>query len=368
VSPVRCLLLLLVVTLTSAAAPARAAAGDPREVAAAHYSRGIDLAKQGLYEAALEQFNHAYATSPHFAVLYNIGQAQIALGRPLAAIEALASYLRDGADKVPLSRREQVQAQIALLEAKLGELTISTERPGVAIRVDDRDIGRTPLFQPIRLAAGTHTITATPPDGTPIIRVVTLAEAERRRLELAFAGEATHAAATHDAATHDAAPPTATTAPAQAPTAIATPSAAAATLASPPVSATSPDAPAARVFTLRRAAYVSTAVGVAAAGAALGVYLWNRGRYDDWQAGQMTLQGLTPSSAAYRMQAFANNDLASSLTTANHAILGLSIAGGVLVATGTSLWLVDRRRERHTGQVSLSWTGSSAQLGWSGRW
>jgi len=113
---------------------------------------------------------------------------------------------------------------------------------------------------------------------------------------------------------------------------------------------------------------VSTAFGVAAAGAALGVYLWNRGRYEDWQAGDVALQELTPGSAAYQMQAATNNDLASSLTTANHAILGLSIAGGVLVATGASLWLVARGRERATGQLSLSWTGSSAQLGWSGRW
>jgi tetratricopeptide (TPR) repeat protein len=353
----RCLDLLLVVALASAAAPARAAVGDHREQAAAHYTRGIDLAKQGLYEAALEQFNQAYATSPHFAVLYNIGQAQIALGRPLAAIEALASYLRDGADKVPLSRREQVQAQIALLETKLAELTISTERPGVAIRVDDRDIGRTPLFQPIRLAAGTHTITATPADGAQITRVVTLAEAERRRLELAFASEAP-----------DAAPPASIAPPTVTPVAAATPSNATEILSSPSVTAASPDASASRVVTLRRAAYASTAVGVAAAGAALGVYLWYRGRYDDWQAGEAALQDLTPGSAAYRMQAVANNDLASSLTTANHAILGLSIAGGVLVATGASLWLVDRRRERPTSGLSLSWTSSSAQLGWSGRW
>jgi len=82
----------------------------------------------------------------------------------------------------------------------------------------------------------------------------------------------------------------------------------------------------------------------------------------------VALQELAPGSAAYRMQAVANNDLASSLTTANHAILGLSIAGGVLVATGASLWLVDRGRKRPTGGLALSWTGSSAQLGWSTRW
>src|SRR5262249_42591967 len=47
--------LLFAVALASApATPARAAEGAPRELAAAHYARGIELANQGLYEAALE--------------------------------------------------------------------------------------------------------------------------------------------------------------------------------------------------------------------------------------------------------------------------------------------------------------------------
>jgi tetratricopeptide (TPR) repeat protein len=347
----RCLLLLLVV---ASAAPARAQADDARERAAASYRRGIELAKQGLYEAALEQFNQAYATSPHFAVLYNIGQAQIALGRPLAAIEALSTYLRDGAENVPLSRREQVHAQIALLEAKLGELTITTDRADVAIRVDDRDVGRTPLFQAIRLAAGTHTITASPPDGARTTRVVTLGEGERQRLELVLAGDEAPAAT-----------PPAVSAEPVVPPAAAPPDAAAA-LVSP--AAVSPDAPASRGITMRHTAYASAGLGLAAMGAALGVYLWNRDRYDDWKAGEEALQDLSPGSAAYRTQVIANNYLASSLTTANHAILGLSIAGGLLVATGASLWLVDRWRGRPSGDLAFSCTGSSAHLGWSARW
>ena len=355
----RCLVLLLVVSASTSipawAAPARAAGGDARELAAAQYARGIDLAKQGLYEAALEQFNQAYATSPHFAVLYNIGQAQIALGRPLAAIEALSTYLRDGAEKVPLSRREQVRAQIALLEAKLGELTISTDRPGAAIRVDDRDIGRTPLFQPIRLAAGTHTVTASMPEGARITRVVTLAEAERQRLDLVFAGEAPGAA-----------PAAVTAAPAVPPA--PAPTDPAVTLVSPLPTRAAAGVPPPRRSAMRRAAYVSAGIGVAAAGAALGVYLWNRDRYDDWKAGEAALQDLTPGSAAYRMQAVANNDQAASLTSVNHAILGLSIASGLLVATGASLWFIDRRRGRSGGELAFSCTGSSAQVGWSARW
>jgi tetratricopeptide (TPR) repeat protein len=345
---------MFVLLVIASAEPARAGEDDTRDAAAAYYARGTDLAKQGLYEAALEQFNQAYAKSPHYAVLYNIGQAQIALGRPLEAIEALSTYLRDGADKVPLSRREQVQAQIALLETKLAELTIASDTPGVAIRVDDRDVGRTPLFQPIRLAAGTHKSTASLPDGPRITRVVTLGEAERQRLELAFGGEPSRPAVTALPADDSGAAPSDTPVP---------------LVSAPRASDASPDTRGARSVSMRRLAYVSTAVGVAAAGAALGVYLWNRGRYDDWQAGNAALDDLTRGSAAYRMQAVTNNDLASSLTTANHTILGLSVASGVLVATGASLFLVDRARGRGAGgELSFSWTASSAQLGWSGRW
>jgi hypothetical protein len=285
---------------------------DLRGRASAYYARGVELVKQGRYEEALEQFNQAYATRPHFAVLYNIGQTQIALGRPLAAIEALSAYLREGDENVPADRREQVRAQIALLEA------------------------------------------------------------ERQRLDPALPGEASGAAsgaappAAPPTAPPAATPPTVTAAPAIA--AAQPPPETAATLVAPPPAGASPDVARSRSTTLRRAAYVSAGLGVAAAGAALGIYLWNRDRFDDWKAGEAALQDLTPGSAAYRMQVVHNNDLAASLTTANHAILGLSIGGALLVAAGASLWMIDRGRGRSAGELAISCTGSSALVGWSGRW
>ena len=263
--------------------------------AAAHYARGIDLAKQGLYEAALEQFNQAYAKSPHFAVLYNIGQAQIALGRPLEAIEALSTYLRDGADKVPLSRREQVQAQIALLETKLAELTIASDTPGVAIRVDDRDVGRTPLFQPIRLAAGTHKITASLLDGPRIMRVVTLARRSGSGWSSPSRAKPPAAAAGRPL-------------PARVPRPSRRRRRRKLVPASPPSAPPCHDKR--RIVTMRRRAYLSAAVGVVAAGAALGVYLWNRGRYDDWQAGNAALAEQTTARPPTACRRVKNNELA----------------------------------------------------------
>jgi tetratricopeptide (TPR) repeat protein len=323
---------------------ARAADDDPRVEAAAHYARGLELANQSQYEAALDEFDAAYATSPHFAVLYNIGQAQMALGRPVEAIAALTKYLHDGADQVPLSRREQVQAQVALLESKLAELSIATDQPGATIRVDDRDIGRTPLFQPLRLAAGTHTVTASMPDGAQVTRQVTLAEAERQRLDLVFVNRA--AAAVSPVVPVVAAPASAAPAPAG-----------------------SDDHP----FTPRRTAYFLAAVGVLAGGTAVGVYFWNHGRYDDWQSTNAALETTPPGTAAYRARALANNQLADSLTSANHAILGLSVAAGALIASGVTLYLVDRGHQRRSGEVAFGWGrdttgGASATAAWSMVW
>jgi tetratricopeptide (TPR) repeat protein len=317
---------------------------DPRAAAAAHYARGLELANQSQYEAALDEFNAAYATSPHFAVLYNIGQAHMALGRPLEAIAALTKYLLDGADQVPLSRREQVQAQVALLESKLAELSIATDQPGATIRVDDRDVGRTPLFQPLRLAAGTHTVTASMPDGAQVTRQVTLGEAERQRLDLVFVNRAP--------------------APASPPVPVVT--------APAPAAPVSPESGTPSIM-MRRTAYLVTTVGVLVGGAAVGVYFWNRGRYDDWQSTNAALQTTPPGTAAYRSRAVANNQLADSLTSANHAILGLSIAAGALIASGVTLYLVERGHQGRLGEVAFGWGhdatgGASASVGWSAVW
>jgi hypothetical protein len=249
---------------------------------------------------------------------------------------------------VPLSRREQVQAQIALLDAKLAELTITTNRPGATIRVDDREIGQTPLFEPVRLAAGTHTVTAALPDGAQATRSVTLAEADRQKLEIGLVAAAPAMTAPSAPATA-APPPDLRLAPAP-------------TRDQPPPT-----------VTLKRAAIGTTSVGVLLAGAAVGVYLWNRGRYTDWQNANAALEQAPAGTSIYHQAALANNQLADSLTTANHTILGLSLAAGALVATGATLYLVDRAHRRRAGELAIDWRrdaggGRTMALAWSIGW
>src|SRR5205814_10007382 len=90
---------------------------------------------------------------------------------------------------------------------------------------------------------------------------------------------------------------------------------------------------------MRRASYALAGAGVLTGAAALTVYLAYRGEYQDWKARGARLPFLTAGSPEYYAQIQENNRLAASLTTANHAILGLAIASGALVATGTVLFL-----------------------------
>lgn len=161
-----------------------AVADEARDMAGAHYAHGFELAKSGAYEGALQEFNAAYTISPQFAVLYNIGQAQVALDHPTQAIEVLGKYLSEGKERIPEARRQKVQAQMASLSSRLAALSIKTDRSGAYISIDGREVGVTPLADPVRVDPGTHTISVKM-DGIPVLfRVAILRAAERQTLQL----------------------------------------------------------------------------------------------------------------------------------------------------------------------------------------
>ena len=151
-----------------------------------------------------------------------------------------------GADEVPARRRRPGPAQPARAGAGADRAARGPARgayghhrsAGRAIRVDGRDVGRTPLYQPIRLAAGTHTVSITMEGITPIIRAIDLREGDRQVLAFVVP-------------------------PAVVPKPAATASPAASLIATPPA-APPPD--------LRRWSYVTAGIGAAAGAAALGFY------------------------------------------------------------------------------------------------
>jgi hypothetical protein len=325
---VRALLLLLVALLSLGVVSVVHADPDPRNAARGYYERGLALAESHSYQAALAEFDRAYATSPHFAVLYNIGLCQVALGHPLEAVEALSKYLKEGGAEVPAERRTQVEAQLAELESRLAELSVTADRAGTLIAIDGREMGRTPLEKPLRLAAGAYEISATL-DGAPgAQRRIELREGERRTIDFAFAATA---------------PP------------LDVPPSAPSHLPPPLLGLDYPaprEAPEKAGARFRTVGYVLAGAGIAAGVGGVVHYAWNRGRHEDWETEQASLKA-DPPPADYHDRAAANNELADSIDGASAVTVGLFVASGALIAGGVALVVVDPN-----GGATVAWRGT----------
>jgi hypothetical protein len=312
-------------------APAHAA-DDAREAARRHYERGLSLTNAADYAGALSEFRKAYAKSPNFAVLYNVGQAEAVLGHPVEAIAALSRYLKDGGAEVPEVRRAEVETQLGQLQAMLAELTVATSRVGVIVQVDGKEIGTTPLYEPVRLAAGRHVVTLIA-DGRTETSTVDLTQGERRTLSLSLPEPPVPPAVVASPR-----PPPAPPAP----------------LPDPAREERSPSKAGKMI------GYALAGTGVALGGGALAHYLWNRGRYEDWRVEHAALDA-NRFATDFRSRQVANNELADSITRASRVSVTLTVAAGALAAGGIVLLLASPDEERAGEAPHLRFSA-----GWAG--
>ncbi len=154
-----------------------------RTEARQHFQQGIELAEDGRYQQALDQFLAAHRLTGNYAVLYNIAQSHIALRDPLAAIVALEQYLAAGAGQLDPKRVEEVQLQLATLKAELAELKVLSSVQGSELNIDGRPVGRLPLSKPLWLSPGNHEVQFSTAEG-PVLRTVVLSAGERLEIRI----------------------------------------------------------------------------------------------------------------------------------------------------------------------------------------
>jgi tetratricopeptide (TPR) repeat protein len=125
-----------------------------------HFHNGVDFYHEGNFRAALIEFKRAYKASPHYKLLYNLGQVSLELQEDGSAIDYFTHYLREGGDELSPERKLEVQQNLVRLKARLAHATITADQAGAEIYVDDGLAGISPLSAPVRLSVGRHHITA----------------------------------------------------------------------------------------------------------------------------------------------------------------------------------------------------------------
>jgi hypothetical protein len=159
----------------SVAAPARA---DPRSEAATHFQIGLDLVDRHRWDSALAEFrrsNELY-TTPN--ALENAAVCLRELGRYDEALDTYDELVLH----YPPANRKAVDADMRRIADHVGAVAVTADVAGATVVVDDRQRGRTPVQEAIRVTAGAHDVRVYAEGRAPFEDRVTVAPHETVRV------------------------------------------------------------------------------------------------------------------------------------------------------------------------------------------
>ncbi len=112
--------------------------------AQARWAEGKRAFEAGNYEAARVAFRQALTAYPHPALLQNLGEAELRLGRNVEAARHLSQYLRQ-ATTVPAAQRRVVTQSLESASARLGSIAVHANTDDAEVKIDGEFVGKSPL-------------------------------------------------------------------------------------------------------------------------------------------------------------------------------------------------------------------------------
>ncbi|MFS8069477.1 MAG: PEGA domain-containing protein [Byssovorax sp.] len=129
-----------------------------RTEAKASFEKGNLLLKQGAWDAALAEFGRSRASYPTRAATKNAAICLSSLRRFDEALDMFEEVLKFS--NLPAEERAIVERTINELQERMGALKVEGGEPGASIVIDGRYRGTLPLPGAVRVAAGSHEVSA----------------------------------------------------------------------------------------------------------------------------------------------------------------------------------------------------------------
>jgi len=177
---------LLAQPMLARADSAQPAATGETEEARQHFAEGLKLYKDGDFDAALVQFERAYAIKPNYKVLYNIAQTYFQLREYVEARDAMARYLKEGGSAIDPERQAAASKDLADLEKRIAHVTVNVNVNGATVLVDGKKVGVTPLSEPLAVSEGQRTISIETEKRGARQRLLRVAGGEEQTLTIDF--------------------------------------------------------------------------------------------------------------------------------------------------------------------------------------
>jgi len=169
-----------------------------------HHDLGLSSMKKKAYGEAIAELNQAYDLGHDASVLFDIGQAYVAIDQPVFAVKMLKKYLAEGGKQTPGAKRKEAEATLVAQQRRVASVTIHCAVDGAIIRVDGSAVGKTPMSDSLELSSGPHFLSASAEGYLLWDLPLDLAGGEKRGLEIRL--EANDAAPTAPVASVPVAP------------------------------------------------------------------------------------------------------------------------------------------------------------------
>lgn len=137
-----------------------APADSVKQIARQRYNEGVKAYDAGRFEDARTAFLQAYALTRHPAVLLNLGQSELRSNHPEDAGNHFQQFLRE---HTTAGAEERATAEKGVAEAKrkASFVVVSVDAAGADVSIDGTTVGKSPLYDPVFIKPGKHTVFAT---------------------------------------------------------------------------------------------------------------------------------------------------------------------------------------------------------------
>lgn len=158
--------------------------GERLAKAREHFVRGLALARQGDWNAALDRFLESRKLHPTRASLANVAVSRYNLRRYVEALEAYEELNHSADDRVPAQEKQKIRAIVAQLRSLVGEVLVTSNVSEPNIRIDGRDQGSLPAKTPLRVDPGPHRLSVSKPGYLSIEREFTVASGQSKEIDV----------------------------------------------------------------------------------------------------------------------------------------------------------------------------------------
>jgi hypothetical protein len=134
--------------------------------------------------ASTRPFERSNQIAPNYKILYNLAQVQAERHQYVAAVKLMTEYLQVGGGEIPAERRQIVAQDMEKLRQRIVALTVEVSVDGAEVFVDDVSVGRSPLPEPVLVNVGSLRVRAEKVGYGSSVQTLTVAGADRRRVEL----------------------------------------------------------------------------------------------------------------------------------------------------------------------------------------